>query len=56
MSTPHNTIRLILVLLLCLGGNTAMGQRADSVVTINAIHYHPALSLTHLTLPTIYPV
>ena len=25
-----------------LGGNTLLGQRADSVVTINEIHYHPS--------------
>ena len=35
--------RLIHALLFFLAGNAAMGQRADSVVTINEIHYHPAL-------------
>ena len=30
--------------LLSLCVNTLMGQRADSVVTINEIHYHPALA------------
>ncbi|MDB4666770.1 lamin tail domain-containing protein, partial [bacterium] len=36
--------RLIHTLLFVLSGNAAMGQRADSVVTINEIHYHPALT------------
>jgi hypothetical protein len=36
--------RLIHALLFVLFGNTAIGQRADSVVTINEIHYHPALT------------
>lgn len=36
--------RLIHALLFFLAGNAAMGQRADSVVTINEIHYHPALA------------
>ncbi|MEJ6720090.1 MAG: lamin tail domain-containing protein [Akkermansiaceae bacterium] len=44
MLTPHNAVQLIPALLLFLGGNTAMGQRADSVVTINEIHYHPAFA------------
>ncbi len=41
MPIPHNAVQLILAVFL-LGGITAMGQRADSVVTINEIHYHPA--------------
>jgi hypothetical protein len=40
MPTPNYAFQLIIALLL-LGGITAMGQRADSVVTINEIHYHP---------------